>query len=67
MKLYVMRHGQTEWNVLKKIQGHTDIELNETGISQAQKAKDKLLVVDREVYNHYKNIYFNIIWLKINN
>ena len=41
MKLYVMRHGQTEWNVLKKIQGHTDIELNETGISQAQKAKDK--------------------------
>ena len=24
----------------------------------SQKAKDKLLVVDREVYNHYKNIYF---------
>lgn len=41
MKLYVMRHGQTDWNVKKKIQGCTDIELNETGIKQAQNAKQK--------------------------
>lgn len=41
MKLYVMRHGQTDWNVLKKIQGHTDIELNENGILQAQEAKNE--------------------------
>lgn len=39
MKLYVMRHGQTDWNVLGKVQGATDIELNEVGLQQAQNAK----------------------------
>lgn len=39
MKLYVMRHGQTDWNVLKKVQGFTDIELNSNGINQAKESK----------------------------
>ncbi len=42
MKLYVMRHGQTDWNVLGKVQGATDIELNEIGLEQAQNAKQEL-------------------------
>ena len=42
MKLYVMRHGQTNWNVLGKVQGCTDIELNEKGRQQAEEIK-KLL------------------------
>ena len=29
--LYIMRHGKTEWNALHKIQGRTDIPLNEEG------------------------------------
>lgn len=41
MNLYVMRHGQTNWNVLGKVQGCTDIELNETGIKQAENAKEE--------------------------
>ncbi len=36
MKVYLLRHGQTEWNVMKKWQGNTDIELNSMGISQAE-------------------------------
>jgi len=39
MKLYIIRHGLTDWNKLKKIQGQTDIELNETGKNQALEAK----------------------------
>lgn len=29
--LYIVRHGETQWNRLHKVQGHTDIPLNEYG------------------------------------
>lgn len=31
MELYIIRHGQTEWNKDKLLQGSTDIQLNEEG------------------------------------
>lgn len=36
MKLILARHGETDWNVAKKIQGVTDTDLNENGLRQAR-------------------------------
>ena len=48
MKLYFVRHGETEWNVKKKIQGKTDIPLNENGIRQAKELACQLVEEDRK-------------------
>ncbi len=38
MRLYLVRHGETEWNKLGKFQGSADVDLNERGISQAKES-----------------------------
>lgn len=38
MKLYVVRHGQTEYNHQGRVQGWSDIPLNQTGHQQAHTA-----------------------------
>lgn len=40
--IYLTRHGETEWNEKKLIQGHTDIPLNKKGEKQAKDLSKKL-------------------------
>lgn len=42
LDLYLARHGQTDWNLEKRLQGGTDNHLNETGRAQARQLGDKL-------------------------
>ena len=36
MRIYVARHGQTQWNVENKVCGRTDLPLTEKGLAQAE-------------------------------
>lgn len=40
--IYITRHGQTEWNALKKVMGKIDIPLSEIGLEQAKQTKNNL-------------------------
>ena len=51
MKLFFTRHGETDWNSEKRIQGSTDIELNKNGLEQGKELgialQDKHLHIER--------------------
>lgn len=44
--IYITRHGQTDWNVEKKVMGRFDEPLNINGIKQATETKNNLVNKD---------------------
>lgn len=42
MKIYVTRHGQTDYNKKRMMQGRSDIPLNDVGINQARERRKEL-------------------------
>ena len=51
MELYIIRHGKTIWNAEKRLQGRTDIELNQEG-------KEKAVTLGKKL----KDIPFDLIY-----
>lgn len=46
VKIYLLRHGETDWHKTGRLQGHTDIALNEEGINQIKAIGDLILEKD---------------------
>src|SRR5690349_8413010 len=40
--LFIFRHGETDWNVEERFQGHLDIPLNDNGRNQARELGQKM-------------------------
>lgn len=46
MNIYLVRHGETDWNREGRLQGHTDIPLNENGRMQMKQVATKMVNLD---------------------
>jgi broad specificity phosphatase PhoE len=42
LHMYLIRHGETDWNKNRQIQGQLDVPLNVNGVSQAQRIAKRL-------------------------
>ena len=41
-EILFVRHGETDWNVERRVQGHSDRPLNATGLAQARELAAEL-------------------------
>lgn len=54
--LWLVRHGQTDWNLERRYQGHSDTPLNAAGLEQAARAAE-VLAVEMLAGHRYAAIY----------
>ncbi|SVB74129.1 uncharacterized protein METZ01_LOCUS226983, partial [marine metagenome] len=56
MRLILLRHGESEWNLLNQFTGWTDVGLTENGIQEAQFSAEQILK---------ENIVINTIYTSV--
>ena len=55
MKLVLLRHGQSEWNLENKFTGWTDVDLTEKGEAEAKNAgklikNEKIILISNYIF-----------------
>lgn len=48
LEIYLIRHGETDWNVERRLQGIEDIPMNGTGIRQAESLADSIRKINAD-------------------
>tara|TARA_B100000945_G_scaffold313095_1_gene308572 strand:- start:171 stop:911 length:741 start_codon:yes stop_codon:yes gene_type:complete len=56
MKLILLRHGESEWNLLNKFTGWTDVDLTENGINEAKFSGQQLLKNNLSINTLYTSL-----------
>lgn len=49
MNIYLLRHGETDWNIEGRFQGRMDIPMNDNGVAQIQRAMEALAALSPDV------------------
>ena len=62
MKLILLRHGESEWNLLNKFTGWTDVDLTDNGINEAKFSGQQLLKQNIFVNTLYTSLLIRAIY-----
>tara|TARA_Y100000588_G_scaffold47439_1_gene44738 strand:+ start:176 stop:916 length:741 start_codon:yes stop_codon:yes gene_type:complete len=61
MKLVLLRHGESEWNLLNKFTGWTDVDLTKNGINEAKFSGEQLLKGAIPIHTLYTSLLIRAI------
>ena len=61
MKLILLRHGESEWNLINKFTGWTDIDLTSNGIEEAKFSGQQLLKENIDIHAFHTSLLLRAI------